>query len=124
MHTKGILTLRHACEDDAKMLWEWANNPEVRVVSFSSKPIPWGEHVQWLKSRLNDPNCIFYIAINSDGIPIGQVRYDIEGNEAVISISIDKKFRGEGYGSILIQLGSQKLFEISNIKEIHGYKTS
>lgn len=52
---------------------------------------------------------------------VGQVRYDIDGNEATISISIDRMFRGKNYGSKIIQLASQKLFVISDVGLIHAY---
>ena len=116
-----MLRLRQVCEDDCRLLWEWANDPEVRAVSFSSEPIPWEQHVKWFKSKLKDPHCIFYIAINSDGVPVGQVRYEAEGNGAVVSVSIDRKFRGKGYGSMMIWVASQKLFGISDVTAIHAY---
>jgi len=48
--------LRRVCEADGRLLWEWANDPTVRRVSFSPEPIPWAQHVNWLKARLEDPN--------------------------------------------------------------------
>jgi UDP-2,4-diacetamido-2,4,6-trideoxy-beta-L-altropyranose hydrolase len=115
------ISLRQVREDDCRLLWEWANDPDVREASFSSESISWEQHVKWFKSKLSDPRCIFYIAMNSDGVPIGQVRYDREGNKAVVSISIDREFRGKGYGSRLIWLASQKLFVILDIDTIHAY---
>lgn len=122
MHLEGkVLKLRSVCEDDCSLLWEWANDPEVRAVSFSSEPIPWEQHVQWFESRLRDTHCILYIAVNSDYVPIGYVRYNIESNEAVVSISIDRKFRNQGYGSTLIRLASHKLFQVSDVTRIYAY---
>ena len=122
MHIKGkTLRLRQVCEDDCSLLWEWANDPDVRAVSFSAEPIPWEHHVQWFKSKLNDPNCFFYVALDSEGVPVGQVRYDIDGNQTVIAVSIDQKFCGKGYGSAAIWLASQELFGASNIDMIHAY---
>jgi len=116
-----ILSLRQVREDDCRLLWEWANDPEVRAVSFLSEPILWDQHVQWFKSKINDPHSIFYIGINSEEIPIGQIRYDINGNAAVLSISVDRSFRGKGYGSMLIRFSSQKLFDVSDVNMIHAY---
>ncbi len=116
-----MLRLRQVGQGDCRLIWQWANDPETRAVSFSSEPIPWEQHVEWFKAKLNDPRCIFYIAMNSDGVPIGQVRYDMEGNKAVISISIDRKFQGKGYGSKLIWLASRKLLDVSDIDTIYAY---
>lgn len=115
------LRLRQVSEDDCRVIWEWANDLDVRMVSFSSEPIPWEQHVKWFKSKLSDPHCIFYIATNSGGVPIGQIRYDVEDNKAVVSVSIDRKLRGQGYGSRLIGLASRKLFGGSDIDTVHAY---
>jgi UDP-2,4-diacetamido-2,4,6-trideoxy-beta-L-altropyranose hydrolase len=116
-----ILRLRRASEDDCRLVWEWAKDPDVRAVSFSSEPIPWEQHIQWFKSKIDDPHCIFYIAVNSDDMPIGQARYDREGNQAIVSISIDRRFRGKGYGSRLIWLASREAFDVSGTDTIHAY---
>jgi UDP-2,4-diacetamido-2,4,6-trideoxy-beta-L-altropyranose hydrolase len=115
--------LRQVREDDCRLLWEWANDPDVRKASFSSELIPWEEHLQWFKSKLGDPNCLFFIAVDGIDVPIGQVRFDIvrEKKEAVISVSIDRKFRGKGYASAIIQLASQMLFRLSEVNVIHAY---
>ena len=116
-----MLHLRRVRKDDCRLLWEWANDPEVRAFSFSSEPIPWEEHIRWFQSKLNEADCIFYIAMDSDMIPIGQVRYDIDRNEALISVSIDRKFRSKGYGSQTIRLASKRLLSIANVKVLHAY---
>ncbi|MBL1198519.1 MAG: UDP-2,4-diacetamido-2,4,6-trideoxy-beta-L-altropyranose hydrolase [Nostoc sp. GBBB01] len=117
----NFFQLRSVRQDDCQLLWEWSNAPEVRAVSFSSKPILWEDHIQWFKSKLINPNCIFYIAINNNNIPIGQIRYDIENYEATVSISIDPKFRNQGYGSRLIKLGCKQLFSNFDITRINAY---
>lgn len=117
-----LLKLRSVCSEDCRLLWEWSNELEVRAASFSTGFIPWEDHVQWFKSKLNAFNCIFYIAIDRNDVPVGQVRYDIESNEeAVISISINKKFRYQGYGHYLINLGCKKIFRDSNLTRINAY---
>lgn len=116
-----MLALRRVREDDCRLLWEWANDPTVRAVSFSSEPIPWEDHVEWFQSRLKDPYCLFYIAVDDEGTPVGQTRYDISDNEAVISVSIAKEFRGRGYGSEIIRIASEQVFNVSSVGIIHAY---
>ena len=116
-----MLKLRQVSEKDCRLIWTWANDPEVRAVSFSSEAIPYEHHVTWFESKLNDPSCYFYIAEDRNHEPVGQVRYEREGTEAEISISLDRKFRGKGYGSSLIRLASQELFEVSDVEVIHAY---
>ncbi|MEH2158828.1 UDP-2,4-diacetamido-2,4,6-trideoxy-beta-L-altropyranose hydrolase [Nostoc sp.] len=117
----NFFQLRSVQQDDCRLLWEWSNAPEVRAVSFSSKSILWEHHVQWFKSKLINPNCIFYIAINKNDVPIGQIRYDIESYEATVSMSIDPKFRKQDYGSSLIKLTCKQIFYYSNITRINAY---
>ena len=87
------LELRRVNEGDADFLWHLANDPQVRAASFSADPISWETHVNWLKSKLNDPSCEFFIACNEEGAPVGQVRFDIKNQEAIISLSIKEEFR-------------------------------
>lgn len=115
-----MLRLRRVHKDDCRLLWEWANEPAVREASFSSEPIPWKEHVKWFRTKLKDPFCLFFIALD-EGEPIGQVRYDIDDKEAVISVSLAKEVRGKGYGSQLIRLASERVLDGSVVNAIHAY---
>ena len=122
MHIKGEMPrLRPVHKKDCRLLWQWTNDFHVRAASFSSEQILWEEHVKWFESKLNDPRCIFYISLNSKNVHIGQVRYDVEGTKAIVSLSIDRKYRGKGYGSIILWLSAQKLFNASDVRVIHAY---
>ncbi len=116
-----LFRFRQAADSDCEMLWKWANDPQVRAASFSSDPIPWEEHVTWFRGKLADPGCIFYIASDSAGAPVGQVRYDVTGEEATLSVSLDPKLRGAGHGSRVIAQASRKLFQEQKVRVIHAY---
>ncbi len=116
-----MIKLRQTSAKDCRLIWQWANDPDVRAVSFSSEAIPYEEHVTWFESKLKDPNCHFYIAEHKNLEPVGQVRYDKEGTEAIISVSLDRKFRGKGYGPTLLRFASQKFFKVSDVEMIHAY---
>lgn len=120
MQRKNSIELRRVHEEDTDFLWHLANDPEVRAASFSTATIPWEDHLKWLKTRLNDPSCAFFIAFNEENIPIGQVRYDITSKEAIISISVKKEYRGNNYGIVLIKTSVQKIFNCGILK-IHAY---
>jgi UDP-2,4-diacetamido-2,4,6-trideoxy-beta-L-altropyranose hydrolase len=115
------LKLRRVNENDCLILWEWANDEQVRAASFSSKPIAWEDHVRWFSTKLGSSNTWLYIAINGNDLPMGQVRFDIYNQEATISISIDRSFRGQGYGHKLIQQAVTKLWTDSDIAIVHAY---
>ncbi|HMN28463.1 MAG TPA: GNAT family N-acetyltransferase, partial [Caldilineaceae bacterium] len=112
---------RPATSEDCRLLWEWANDPAVRAASFISKVIPWEEHVQWFQTKLKSPNAILWIVENSAQAPIGLVRFETNETEATISISLDQRFRNKGYGSNVIRLAIQKLFDTSQVQVVHAY---
>jgi len=104
------LTIRSANASDMQLLWEWANEPAVRAVSFSRDPIPWDVHQQWMERRLADPDTRLYVGIDSADLPVGQVRFDLHDNEAILSVTLDPTFRGRGYSPILVSQSCRKLF--------------
>jgi UDP-2,4-diacetamido-2,4,6-trideoxy-beta-L-altropyranose hydrolase len=118
----GDISLRPACPADCHLIWEWANEPAVRTASFSPATIPWEVHQEWFEARLNDPNCALFVALNKAGVPIGQVRCEVKGDGvAVLSISVDTRFRGKGYGTQLIRKATQELFGRGNVDTIQAF---
>jgi len=102
------LGLRPVTEADTLVLFDWANDPEVRRNSFNTEPIPLEIHQIWLQNKLRDPGCVFYIA-EVDKIPAGMIRFDMVKNTATISYLLDKDFRGKGIGTLLLQKGIEAL---------------
>ncbi len=103
-------SFRLAVVDDSRQLFDWANDPVVRKVSFRGDAIGWEEHQRWLRSKLNDEDCLFWIVRGQGGQLVGQVRFDITGDEAVISISLSDVMRNKGQGSKVIKLACEKIF--------------
>jgi len=115
------ISLRQVRGDDCRLLWEWANDPDVRAVSFSEEPILWEQHVEWFNGKIRDSECIMYIALTDHDHPIGQVRYDIDKDEATISVSVDRQFRGLGCGSAIIKIACERVFASTDVHAIHAY---
>jgi RimJ/RimL family protein N-acetyltransferase len=95
------LTCRPAKRADAELLWRWANDPEARRQSFTKAAIAWDAHVAWLEARLASPACTILI-FSDGGVPVGQVRFDVVGDMAEISISVAPEQRGRGYGRAML----------------------
>lgn len=96
------IILRPVKEDDCDLLFKWVNEKEVRQMSFDTTPILYENHKDWFyKSLLSSLSHLFIIC--ADEKPVGQIRIDIEKNEGIISYSIDKNYRGHGYGSEVLQ---------------------
>lgn len=115
------LRLRPARQKDCRLLWEWANDPAVRAASFSSDFIPWEEHQSWLRTKLSDPTCHYYILLSEEGVPVGQVRFDASGDEAEGNVSIAPNLRGRGYGALGIQIASERLFRETAVSRIYAH---
>jgi RimJ/RimL family protein N-acetyltransferase len=97
------INLRPVTLDDARLLFDWRNDPCVRSNSFHSEPIEYVHHVQWLVTALQDEHQLFYIMENDTGA-MGQVRLSIENDVGLISYSIAAAFRGQDYGKRILQL--------------------
>jgi UDP-2,4-diacetamido-2,4,6-trideoxy-beta-L-altropyranose hydrolase len=115
------LQLREATDADCKLLWEWANDPEIRAGAFSPGPIPWESHVQWFTARLADPGSVIYIAMDAEGATVGQVRYQLHGSRAMLSVNLGRQFRGKGYARQVVHLANQRLFQVSDVRFIDAY---
>jgi UDP-2,4-diacetamido-2,4,6-trideoxy-beta-L-altropyranose hydrolase len=105
------LRLRPARESDCRLLWEWANDPQVRGAAFSQAPIPWEQHEVWFASKMGNPNCDILVAQDGEGRAVGQFRVDWRSEEdGEIDVSVSSEFRGAGYGAVLIDLGVNRVF--------------
>ena len=116
------LRLRPARADDIRLLWEWANDPEVRAASFCSAPIPWETHIAWFEQKFHQNKSILLIAENEDGTPFGQIRFDFMAHrEADLNISLAKQKRGMGLAVPIIRRALGDLFASTDCDRVHAY---
>ncbi len=115
------LYLRVAAAGDCRRLWEWANDPEARAASYSSDPIAWESHCAWFQEKLADSRYVIFIAETGDGIPVGQIRFEVDGREAILSTSVAATHRGQGFGREIIRLGTAALFRHTVVQHIHAF---
>jgi UDP-2,4-diacetamido-2,4,6-trideoxy-beta-L-altropyranose hydrolase len=97
-----LITLRLAVWEDAEILFNWANDPEVRNNAINPEPITLQEHLEWFERKLSAVSTRIYI-MEYAGVPVGQVRYDREGEGWLIDYSVTVEHRGKGFGTKLIQ---------------------
>ncbi len=123
------LNFRRACLSDSDRLLGWRNDPDARINFFNTNEVSQANHEAWFFDVLQNKNQILYIIETRGCLPIGQMRFDIDGECAEISITIGKKYRGRGYGSEAIRQGTRLFFQenigvksiiaqIKNINEI------
>lgn len=121
LNSSPYIHLRPATQSEAHLLWQWANEPQVRAMSFSTEPIPWKDHSQWFSNKLKNPDCYLWIAL-VNAKPIGYVRFDtICLREVDISISLAPEMRGKGYAKLVIQAACYRLLEETDIHTIHAH---
>lgn len=98
------IRLRPARPDDCDMLMDWRNAPETRANSFTTEEIPLETHRAWFQKKLDDKDCLFFIAVDND-TPVGQIRFDREDDEAVVSIGVAPSMMSRGIGTTMTRLG-------------------
>ncbi len=114
------IEFRSVKEEDFRMIWEWANNPETRANSFESAAIPWEQHRKWCESKINTVYCSFWIASNHDREQVGVVRFDHHDREATISVSVAPHARGRGYGRKIIESACERVFRSSAVNLVRA----
>jgi RimJ/RimL family protein N-acetyltransferase len=97
---------RPATAEDSGVLRDWRNDPEARAASRTIHEIEIGEHERWLAGVLADPRRPLFVAETADG-PAGSVRFDIEGDEAEISIVVAPERRSGGLGTRIVGEASE-----------------
>jgi UDP-2,4-diacetamido-2,4,6-trideoxy-beta-L-altropyranose hydrolase len=114
--------LRNAEPGDCRQLWILANDPVTRAASFTDGPIDWSTHVEWFDRVLKSNHRHLFVAENAEGDFAGQIRFDIEQVEAVVSVAIDPSKRGHGLGAALIHAGTQRcLDEVPSVTVVHAF---
>lgn len=109
-HDKENLFLRPVEPCDMQLLFQWANDENVRKNAFHTDRITIEEHYKWFMNLLKDDNQRQYLLI-SDKEPVGQIRIAMEGDMGIISYSIASEKRGLGYGKAIIHFLQQRVYE-------------
>ncbi len=108
--TETTFNIRHAVVADARMLWKWRNEPDVRAASLDSGPIGFDSHLKWFEAALDDPSREILIAVQNRR-PIGMVRFDVDDDIATINILLDPKDRSRGFAK---QVLAKSIAKMSN----------
>lgn len=123
IHSKiNSFSLRSIRHNDVKTTFDWASSKNVRRYSFSAHEISFDEHTNWFNSKLNDPNCFYYIFENVIGNSLGSIRVDMEGDIGVISYLIDPRYHGRGLGTEIIEILEERIIkDCTHVCELVGF---
>lgn len=121
-----MLTYRTAQPADARLYFDWANDPDTRQQSFNSTPISLETHTAWFARKRTDPNTLLLIFQDETGQPVGQVRFERTPvadmpAEIIIGISVDAAERGKGLAGQLIRQGCAVCRDRWEAVAIHAY---
>jgi UDP-2,4-diacetamido-2,4,6-trideoxy-beta-L-altropyranose hydrolase len=99
------MLVRPVATMDEFLLFEWANDPAARRFSFNKSQITENEHRNWFSARLADPACCILIGEDTEGLPLGLVRFetDLPRREASVHVTVDPALRGTGIGARLLR---------------------
>ena len=99
------LGLRPAQLDDARLIFDWRNHPEIRAVSADPGEIAWEQHRQWFERVLADPARKQFIA-RVGSRDVGVIRFDRRDDGFhEISLFLDPALQGLGLGSRMLRSG-------------------
>lgn len=90
------MTYRLAETSDAKLYFDWANDPEVRKQSHSTDPIIWENHLRWFNKVVNSALMLIFF---DGGTPVAQIRLA----DNTISMSVDATYRVKGVATYMLK---------------------
>lgn len=120
IHNRSI-SLRDVTDLDRELIWQWANDEETRNASYSQAHISWDEHIRWFDSVQRQKKHRFYIANNGSKKSVGQIRFALDGKDAIVSFSVAPDSRRRGCGKEILVRAAEKLFNETDIEQILAY---
>jgi len=122
IHSKfntNIFFLRKAeTNQDALMLFEWANDSTTRENSFSQREISIIEHIIWFNKKITNLETRIYILTDLYKSYIGQIRIDKIDEYFEIDYSISSSYRGRGFGNKILQLLQNEIGNVSFLAKV------
>ena len=105
--------LRKVKGKDIEAVFKLSNEDYVRDNSINKSKITWEDHVKWFQSVINSTDNVFFVVTDYKDQFLGQIRYKIESQSAIVSISLCQEIRGKGLAKKLL-MDSIKLIAEEN----------
>ena len=104
------IRLRCAGHEDARMVFDWRNDPVTRAASHQIGPIGWDTHELWWKASLGRADRVLVVGEDAQGRPVGLVRFDArEDGRWLVGIQVAPERRGQGWGRALLSAGVERM---------------
>lgn len=112
------IRIREASINDAKILFDWANESETRQNSFNFDAIEWNDHILWFTKKLMDSTSSIFILLSNEN-PVGVVRFEVN-ETTIIGVTVAPGYRGKGLGAEIIKIACN-FFWNNNSGDILAY---
>lgn len=118
-----IVTLREATDDDMELVMAWRSNTELSKFYYQQgpRPLTWGEHYRWWKSRYNWKMFIIQVNDNVMTRSVGMLTFSgLDGWSPDTGIYIGEIMSwGKGYARQALKLGLEWLKD-AGYKKAHA----
>ena len=108
-----MLLLRNVTPHDVELVFNWANDADVRLNSFHTNEINWADHEKWFHKKI-ETDTYWYI-LENENTSLGIIRFDLNEKSFLLNYSIAKQFRSFGYGKKIVELGVERLAKESKL---------
>ncbi len=98
------MRLRRATLEDARLLFDWRNEPSTRQNFGNPDAVGWEEHIKWMKATVSGKvsGRILTIAESPEGLPTGTVRAELTDEGYYdLSYTVPLGWRGQGIGAAI-----------------------
>jgi RimJ/RimL family protein N-acetyltransferase len=110
--------LRPAVLDDARMVYNWRNDPFLIARGSSQQAVLWEDHLVWFRETVTGTSRKMFIVVQHEE-SIGQVRFDRQDDKiCVITAYLLETFTGKGYGIDAIRAGCRAIFDEWTVTKI------
>ena len=92
-----MIVVKPACEDDRDVIFTWLDDKLTREMSFTADLVEWDVHKKWFENTLKRDTRLLLMCVDT-GIneKICVVRFDLDMNQALVSINLAPSMRGKG----------------------------
>jgi RimJ/RimL family protein N-acetyltransferase len=120
-----MFSLRRSTEADAEVVFRWRNTDYVRSTRLNKEFEDFQQHLSWWRRALVNSGVRLYMCLDERDVVVGHTKVIIRGTaarkDAEISVIIDPKFHGNGFGSKAIKLTSTLAFDtIETLRVIYA----
>jgi RimJ/RimL family protein N-acetyltransferase len=108
------IEMRDVIQSDNGLILAWRNSELSVKYSKSGSSISVNEHEPWFLNRISQTRTEPYLMFSSPYSQIGVIRFDnLEASSPyfIVSIIVNPTLTGNGYGTKILQLGCDYMFE-------------